>query len=147
MLPQQPGPRPAAWPDKHRLSRDLDRRLRLSQATGRRDRRARGEGARGHAGTRDFLLLRQGHGRSLSRDHWIAALLPEALGRLEVVDLLGRAIAAEHLVSMREAAEAGDDVAMLDRMLVILLVAQRGEQRAAELLVAEVLAVLERHEE
>src|SRR3954467_7968169 len=73
--------------------------------------------------------------------------LPEALRGLEVVDLLLRAVAAEHLVAMREAAEAGDDVAMLDRILVILLIAQRGEQRAAELLVAEVLAVLERHEE
>ena len=46
---------------------------------------------------------------------------------------------------MREAAETRDDVTMLDRMLVAFGIAQGRKQRAAEILVAEILAVLERH--
>ena len=45
------------------------------------------------------------------------------------------------------AAEARDDVTMLDRMLVAVGTAQGGEQRAAEILVPQIFAVLERHVE
>jgi hypothetical protein len=48
---------------------------------------------------------------------------------------------------MREAAEAGDDVAMLDGDLRHLGIVERSEQRAAHLLIAERFAVLERHVE
>src|SRR5204863_10047611 len=50
---------------RHRLSRDLDRRLRLSQATGRRDRRARGPRACRPSRPRHLLLLRQADRRPL----------------------------------------------------------------------------------
>ncbi len=48
---------------------------------------------------------------------------------------------------MREAAEAGDDVSMLDGILHALLAAQGREQRAGQFLVGQRLAVLERHVE
>ncbi len=48
---------------------------------------------------------------------------------------------------MGKAPEAGDDVAMLERMLHQLLVLEGGEQGAAQLLVGQRLAVLERHME
>ena len=46
LLPQQPRACRAAWPEEHRLPGDLDRRLRLSEGAGGRDRRPRGAGAR-----------------------------------------------------------------------------------------------------
>src|SRR5436853_2057490 len=74
-----------------------------------------------------------------------APSLPEALRRLEIVELLGGARAAQHVVTVREAAEAGDDVAMLDGVFGVVVVAGAGEQAAAEVLVGQALAVLERH--
>src|SRR5580700_11048249 len=48
---------------------------------------------------------------------------------------------------MGEAAEARDDIAVLDGMLHVLFVVERGEQGAAQFLVTERLAVLERQVE
>ena len=48
---------------------------------------------------------------------------------------------------MREAAEAGDDVAVLGGRLQVLLAADRVEQRAGQELVGQHLAVAERHVE
>ena len=54
---------------------------------------------------------------------------------LEILQLLVRADPPQHIVAMREAAEAGDDVAMLDGVLRHLGVVEGSEQRAAHLLI------------
>jgi hypothetical protein len=68
LLSQQPGTGRAAWAEEHRLPGHLDRRLRLSEGTCHRDRRARSAPAR-QGRPRDLLLLRQGDGRPLPRGH------------------------------------------------------------------------------
>src|SRR5471030_128295 len=71
--------------------------------------------------------------------------LPVAVRVLEVLEFIGRAGAAQHLVAVREAAEAGDDVAMLDRRLGLYFVGDGAEQGAGQFLIGESLAVAERH--
>ena len=62
-------------------------------------------------------------------------LLPEPIRVLEILQLLVRAGPPQHVVAMREAAEAGDDVAMLDGELHHLGIVEGSEQRAAHLLI------------
>src|SRR5688572_22352053 len=64
-------------------------------------------------------------------------------GRLQELGLLGRARAPEYRVATREAAEAGDDLAM-PLGIAALLFRQILHQLAGEVLVVERLAVLER---
>src|SRR5476651_1509573 len=71
--------------------------------------------------------------------------LPVAVRVLEVLEFLGRAGAAQYLVAMREAAEAGHDVAMLDRRLGLFFVGDGAQQGAGEVLISEIFAVAERH--
>src|SRR5262245_30327202 len=63
--------------------------------------------------------------------------LPEPISCLQILQLVVRAGSPQHVVAMREAAEAGDDVAMLDGILRHLRIVERNEQSAAHLLVRQ----------